>query len=60
MTEGIPTESGLYVMETAFDGVENETDIYRFDADTGLIYYPRLKSPNEGMKCLRYIKLPED
>ncbi len=59
-TEGVPTESGLYVMETAFDGVEDETEIYRFDADTGLIYYPRLKSPNEGMKCLRYIKLPED
>lgn len=58
--EGVPTESGLYVMKVAYFGVEDNADIFRFDADTGLIYYPSLKSPNEGMECLRYIKLPED
>lgn len=59
-TEGVPTESGLYVMKTSYLGVEDDADIFRFDADTGSIYYPNLKSPNEGMECLRYIKLPED
>lgn len=59
-TEGVPTDSGLYVMKTSYFGVEADADIFRFDADAGLIYYPNLKSPNEGMECLRYIKLPED
>ena len=59
-TDGVPTESGLYVMKTSYFGVEDDADIFRFDADTGSIYYPNLKSPNEGMECLRYIKLPED
>lgn len=59
-TDGVPRESGLYVMKTSYFGVEDDADIFRFDADTGSIYYPNLKSPNEGMECLRYIKLPED
>ena len=59
-TEGVPTESGLYVMVTNFCGDEYPADIYRFNANTGLIYYPRLKNPISEMECLRYIKLPED
>ena len=47
-------------MKTSYFGVEDDADIFRFDADTGSIYYLNLKSPNEGMECLRYIKLPED
>lgn len=59
-TEGVPTESGLYVMMTNFCGDEYPADIYRFNAITGLIYYPRVNNPISEMECLRYIKLPED
>ena len=59
-TEGVPTESGLYVMETDFDGMRSGPDIYRYDADTGGIRLPRNCYQVENMVCLRYIRLPED
>lgn len=59
-TEGTPTESGLYVMETDFDGMRSGPDIYRYDADTGGIRLPRNCYQVEDMVCLRYIRLPED
>ena len=59
-TDGSPTESGLYVMETTTYGVHDDADIYRYNADNGYIYYPALSRPNDGMECIRYIRLPED
>ena len=59
-TEGVPTESGLYVMETDFDGMRSGPDIYRYEADTGGIRLPRNCYQVEDMVCLRYIRLPED
>lgn len=59
-TEGTPTESGLYVIETDFDGMRIGPDIYRYDADTGGIRLPRNCYQVEDMVCLRYIRLPED
>ena len=59
-TEGTPTESGLYVMETDFDGMRSGPDIYRYDAGTGGIRLPRNCYQVEDMVCLRYIRLPED
>lgn len=59
-TEGVPTESGLYVMETDFDGMRMGPDVYRYDADTGGIRLPRNCYQVEDMVCLRYIRLPED
>ena len=59
-TEGTPTESGLYVMETDFDGMRSGPDIYRYDADTGGIRLPRNCYQVEDMVCLRFIRLPED
>ena len=59
-TKGVPTESGLYVMETDFDGMRSGPDIYRYDADTGGIRLPRNCYQVEDMVCLRYIRLPED
>ena len=59
-TEGTPTESGLYVMETDFDGMRMGPDIYRYDASTGGIRLPRNCYQVEDMVCLRYIRLPED
>ena len=59
-TEGTPTESGLYVMETDFDGMRIGPDIYRYDAGTGGIRLPCIGDQEEDMVCLRYIRLPED
>lgn len=59
-TEGTPTESGLYVMETDFDGMRMGPDIYRYDANTGGIRMPSICYQVEDMVCLRYIRLPED
>ena len=59
-TEGVPTESGLYVMETDFDGMRMGPDIYRYDANTGGIRMPSICYQVEDMVCLRYIRLPED
>ena len=59
-THGTPKESGLYVMETDFDGMRSGPDIYRYDADTGWIRLPRNCYQVEDMVCLRYIRLPED
>lgn len=59
-TKGAPTESGLYVMETDFDGMRSGPDVYRYDADTGGIRLPRNCYQVEDMVCLRYIRLPED
>lgn len=59
-TEGVPTESGLYVMETDFDGMRMGPDIYRYDANTGGIRMPSICYQVENMVCLRYIRLPED
>lgn len=59
-TYGTPTESGLYVMETDFDGMRSGPDIYRYDADTGGIRLPRNCYQVEDMVCLRFIRLPED
>lgn len=59
-TEGVPTESGLYVMETDFDGMRMGPDIYRYDANTGGIRMPSSCYQVEDMVCLRYIRLPED
>lgn len=58
-TEGTPTESGLYVMETDFDGMRMGPDIYRYDANTGGIRMPSTCYRVEDMVCLRYIRLPE-
>ena len=57
--EGSPTESGLYVMITASEGLEYAADIYRYDAENNAIRYP-CADENEDMLCLRYIRLPED
>ena len=59
-TDGTPKESGLYVMETDFDGMRSGPDIYRYDADNGGIRLPRNCYQVEDMICLRYIRLPED
>lgn len=59
-TEGVPTESGLYVMETDFDGMRMGPDIYRYDANNGGIRMPSICYQVEDMVCLRYIRLPED
>lgn len=59
-TEGSPTESGLYVMIVRCDGETISPDIYRFEMFDGSIWYPNSKRPNNGMVCLRYIRLPED
>lgn len=59
-TEGTPTESGLYVMETEYDGMRIGPDIYRYDAATGGIRMPCIGAPDEDMVCLRYIRIPED
>lgn len=59
-TDGTPTESGLYVMETDFDGMRMGPDIYRYDANTGGIRMPSICYQVEDMVCLRYIRLPED
>lgn len=59
-TDGAPTESGLYVMETDFDGMRIGPDIYRYDANTGGIRMPSTCYRVEDMVCLRYIRLPED
>lgn len=59
-TEGTPTESGLYVMETDFDGMRMGPDIYRYDANTGGIRMSSICYQVEDMVCLRYIRLPED
>lgn len=58
-TDGTPTESGLYVMETDFDGMRMGPDIYRYDANTGGIRMPSTCYRVEDMVCLRYIRLPE-
>lgn len=59
-TEGAPTESGLYVMMVRCDGETISPDIYRFEMFDGSIWYPNSNRPNDGMVCLRYIRLPED
>lgn len=59
-TEGTPTESGLYVMITRLNGELLDEEIYRFDSKDKSIYFPRLNRPNDGMVCIRYIRLPED
>lgn len=59
-TEGSPSESGLYVMMARCDGETISPDIYRFEMFDGSIWYPNSNRPNDGMVCLRYIRLPED
>lgn len=59
-TEGSPTKSGLYVMETEYDGMRIGPDIYRYDAATGGIRMPCIGALDEDMVCLRYIRIPED
>lgn len=59
-TEGSPTESGLYVMITSLDGELLDAEIYWFDSGDKSIWFPRSNRPNDGMVCIRYIRLPED
>lgn len=59
-TEGTPTESGLYVMDTYCDGVRIGPDIYRYDAEPRLPEGFVCHDQVEDVVCLRYIRLPED